>query len=177
MDNDNKEIIDAETVEKKEELNNNQTINDDLKRKYDNNANISLILGILSIVLLAIPIVNLVLAIIAIVQGKKIPKEYRDGKASAGITMGIIVTVLSIIGIILVLIMVLGLGAVIFYAASEYVDNYGDNYIGYYNELDSSYSWNSTINYDDDYYEFNYNELNEEIDILDDNLELNTNME
>ena len=176
-DNNNKEIIDVETTEKKEEVNNNQTTNDNLKSQYDNKANISLILGILSILFLAIPVVNLVLAIIAIVQGKKIPKEYRDGKASAGIVMGIIVVVLSIIGVILILILTLGLGAMIFYAASEYVNDYEDNYTSYHNELNSNYNWNSTVIYDDNYYEFDYNDLNDEIDILDDKLELNTNME
>lgn len=139
-------------------------------KDYDNDANISLILGILSLVLSAVPIVNLVLAIIAIVKANKIPKEERSGKSKAGLVMGIITIILSVISFVLIIIMAFVLGIAIFNAAGE-VSNYGSNiYNSILDENESGYSYSQSYDYTNDIfnlYELTENEVSNDMNSID----------
>ena len=72
--------------------------------EFEKNADLSMVLGILSLVFGGIPILNLVLAIIAIIKANSIPKEHRNGKAIAGMVLGIISIILSVISVIFLII-------------------------------------------------------------------------
>lgn len=106
--------------------------------EFEKNADLSMVLGILSLVFGGIPILNLVLAIIAIIKANSIPKEHRNGKAIAGMVLGIISIILSVIFVIFLIIFFLALGVLVFNNASKVVDyNLNNNIIsGYYENYD-----------------------------------------
>ena len=105
--------------------------------EFEKNADLSMVLGILSLVFGGIPILNLVLAIIAIIKANSIPKEHRNGKAIAGMVLGIISIILSVISVIFLIIFFLALGVLVFNSASKVVDYNLNNMIsGYYENYD-----------------------------------------
>lgn len=148
-------------LNKKEEINvlNHTTDNSE----FEKNADLSMVLGILSLVFGGIPILNVVLAIIAIIKANDIPKEHRNGKAIAGMVMGIISIVLSVVSVIILIILVLALGIFAFNNAARVVDDHLSNSIleGYYEEYDLEEQ--NIINFEEDILDENEEKIEDDL--------------
>lgn len=128
-------------IQKKESADNN--LLNDKDSLNNNNDNVSVVFGILSLCLCFVPIVGLVLGIIAIVKGRRYAKN--SNNKSSGFVLGIFGSVLSLL---LTIIMIIGIYFVVYFISEED----GKNIIDW--EIEDK--WEDIIDDDDDIIGYNW---------------------
>ena len=113
-----------------------------INNNKNNNDNLSIILGIISLVTFWMPIVSIVCAIIAIVSGKKYKNSTNN--SSSGVVLGVFGLVLSILTILFIIFMLMlaifavDNGEVIENKVHEYTDKFDDKNGDSYDKDDDS---------------------------------------